>query len=474
MNTSPRVRPISSSSVSSSRPAWPTNGRPWRSSLAPGASPTNIRSASALPEPKTTVWRVEASCGHLVQLLRLLPDGLELLAPLRCGPHRLVDSNRPHGGLSSGSTPEAGISVRELDSIAIVGAGRLGTALAAALGAPSPLGRGADARGATAVLLCVPDARDRRRGRRRRRRARSSATAPARPGSTCCAPHEAFSLHPLMTVPAGAPPDVLDGAGCAVDGSTPRALAAGRGAGGAARHARHAGDRRGSRRLPRRRLDRLELPRHARGRRRAPRRHRRRRARAAGAARARRGRELGRARRRGGADRPDRPRRRRDRGAPAGRGRRAHARPPAAVRRAWSTRRGRWWRREDHPHQRGDARPPRAGSRHRRPRPDHGRLPRRPPRADARRPRALRRGRRLAVRQPRPVQRARGPRRLSARRGARRRRGGRARRRRAVRPAGRGGVPARLRHQRPRRRALGRPRGRRSAAPATSPASARS
>ena len=66
MKTSPRVRPISSSSESSSRPAWPTNGRPCLSSLAPGASPMNIRSASAFPEPKTTVWRVEASCGQLV------------------------------------------------------------------------------------------------------------------------------------------------------------------------------------------------------------------------------------------------------------------------------------------------------------------------------------------------------------------------------------------------------------------------
>ena len=63
----PRVSPISSSSVSSRRPAWPTNGRPWRSSLAPGASPMNMRSASALPDPNTTVWRVDASCGHLVQ-----------------------------------------------------------------------------------------------------------------------------------------------------------------------------------------------------------------------------------------------------------------------------------------------------------------------------------------------------------------------------------------------------------------------
>ena len=113
--------------------------------------------------------------------------------------------------------------MRELDSIAIVGAGRLGTVLAAALGAPSPLGRGADARGATAVLLCVPDAEI------------AAAAAAIEPGPLVghcsgatgldvLSPHEAFSLHPLMTVPAGAPPDVLDGAGCAVDGSTPRAL----------------------------------------------------------------------------------------------------------------------------------------------------------------------------------------------------------------------------------------------------------
>ena len=41
-------------------------GRPWRSSSAPGASPTNIRSASALPAPKTTLVRVSAS-GQRVQ-----------------------------------------------------------------------------------------------------------------------------------------------------------------------------------------------------------------------------------------------------------------------------------------------------------------------------------------------------------------------------------------------------------------------
>lgn len=121
-------------------------------------------------------------------------------------------------------TAEAGISVRELDSIAIVGAGRLGTALAAALRAPRPLSRGADARGATTVLLAVPDAEI---------AAAAAAVAPGplvghcsgATGLAVLAPHEAFSLHPLMTVPAGAPPDVLRGAGCAVDGTTPRALA---------------------------------------------------------------------------------------------------------------------------------------------------------------------------------------------------------------------------------------------------------
>jgi predicted short-subunit dehydrogenase-like oxidoreductase (DUF2520 family) len=120
--------------------------------------------------------------------------------------------------------------VRELDSIAIVGAGRLGTALAAALRAAGhavlgPLGRGADGRGATAVLLCVPDGEI---------AAAAAAVAPGPLVGHCSgatgleplAPHEAFSLHPLMTVPAGAAPGVLAGAGCAVDGATPRALAA--------------------------------------------------------------------------------------------------------------------------------------------------------------------------------------------------------------------------------------------------------
>ena len=120
--------------------------------------------------------------------------------------------------------------MRELDSIAIAGAGRLGTALTAALRAAGrdvrgPLGRGADARGATLVLLCVPDGEI---------GAAAAAVAPGplvghcsgATGLDVLAPHEALSLHPLMTVTAGAGPEVFAGAGCAVDGSTPRALAA--------------------------------------------------------------------------------------------------------------------------------------------------------------------------------------------------------------------------------------------------------
>ena len=117
--------------------------------------------------------------------------------------------------------------MRELDSIAVVGAGRLGTALAAALRASGlavegPLGRGAEPR-AGVVLLCVPDAEI---------AAAAGAVEPGRLVGHCAgalgleplSSHEGFALHPLMTVPAGAPPDVLAGAGCAIDGATPRAL----------------------------------------------------------------------------------------------------------------------------------------------------------------------------------------------------------------------------------------------------------
>jgi predicted short-subunit dehydrogenase-like oxidoreductase (DUF2520 family) len=110
--------------------------------------------------------------------------------------------------------------------VAIVGAGRLGSALAAAMiGADlrviGPLGRGANGNGARVVLLCVPDS------------AIADAARAIKPGplvghcsglSTLAplAPHEAFSMHPLMTVASNVSVSFA-GAGCAVAGSTERA-----------------------------------------------------------------------------------------------------------------------------------------------------------------------------------------------------------------------------------------------------------
>jgi predicted short-subunit dehydrogenase-like oxidoreductase (DUF2520 family) len=122
--------------------------------------------------------------------------------------------------------------LRELDriinSLAIIGAGRLGTALAAALRdagleIDGPLGRGADPRGADAVLLCVPDSEI---------AAAAAAVTPGVPVGHCSGANgldvlggqEAFAFHPLMTVPHVGEPRFA-GAGAAVAGSTPRALA---------------------------------------------------------------------------------------------------------------------------------------------------------------------------------------------------------------------------------------------------------
>jgi predicted short-subunit dehydrogenase-like oxidoreductase (DUF2520 family) len=112
-------------------------------------------------------------------------------------------------------------------TIAIVGRGRMGPALARALSAAGrhvlgPLGRGADGTGAAVVLLCVPDARI----------ADAAAAIPPREGlivGHCSGatgldalePHEALGLHPLMTVtPEGGE---FAGAGCAVAGTSERA-----------------------------------------------------------------------------------------------------------------------------------------------------------------------------------------------------------------------------------------------------------
>lgn len=113
--------------------------------------------------------------------------------------------------------------------IAVVGAGRLGRALTdamrgAGLRVLGPLGRGADGEDAGIVLLCVPDAAI-------ADAARAIARRPGRLVGHCSglstlaplAPHESFSMHPLMTV-AGNVSISFAGAGCAVAGSTERAL----------------------------------------------------------------------------------------------------------------------------------------------------------------------------------------------------------------------------------------------------------
>lgn len=110
-------------------------------------------------------------------------------------------------------------------TISVIGRGRLGVALADALDAGDPLGRGADGAGADVVLLCVPDSEI---------AGAAAHVAPGRLVGHCSgattlaplAPHEAFSLHPLTSVPeSGAG---FAGMSCAVAGSTPRALATAR------------------------------------------------------------------------------------------------------------------------------------------------------------------------------------------------------------------------------------------------------
>ncbi len=114
--------------------------------------------------------------------------------------------------------------------LVIVGQGRVGTALHDALQGTAfdlvgPLGRGADGRGADVVLLAVPDSEI----------GPASQAIAAGPlvghcsgatGLEVLAPHEAFSIHPLMTITEARAP--LSGAGAAIAGATPRALSTAR------------------------------------------------------------------------------------------------------------------------------------------------------------------------------------------------------------------------------------------------------
>ena len=112
----------------------------------------------------------------------------------------------------------------------IVGDGRMGGALSAALRTAGvtvrgPLARGADATGAAIVLLCVPD--------REIARASAAIAAGALVGHVSAsadlsllAPHERFAMHPLLSV-VGASARFA-GATCVVEGSTVRATSVAR------------------------------------------------------------------------------------------------------------------------------------------------------------------------------------------------------------------------------------------------------
>jgi predicted short-subunit dehydrogenase-like oxidoreductase (DUF2520 family) len=115
--------------------------------------------------------------------------------------------------------------------VAIVGAGRLGTALARALRAAGaevvgPLGRGEGFRADVAVI-CVPDGEI-------PTAAAAIAGSAAHVGHTSGATAldalagaggEAFGLHPLQTFAGGEGPASFHGTGCAIAGATPAALA---------------------------------------------------------------------------------------------------------------------------------------------------------------------------------------------------------------------------------------------------------
>jgi predicted short-subunit dehydrogenase-like oxidoreductase (DUF2520 family) len=118
------------------------------------------------------------------------------------------------------------------ETACVVGAGRVGKAVAARLGERIPTrvaGRELDCAGADIVLLCIPD------------RAIADVAAAVRPGpwvahtSGACPlsaldRHERrFSIHPLQTFTLDRGPEQLDGAWAAISGESGEALAAARG-----------------------------------------------------------------------------------------------------------------------------------------------------------------------------------------------------------------------------------------------------
>ncbi|MGZ4170526.1 MAG: DUF2520 domain-containing protein [Solirubrobacteraceae bacterium] len=115
------------------------------------------------------------------------------------------------------------------ERVAVIGNGRLGNALADALRTAGstvtgPLGRGAAPQDVDVVLLCVPDGEI---------AAAAALVAPGvalghcsgATGLEVLAGHDAFSLHPLMTVTTESTGAIFAGAGAAVAGTSPDMLA---------------------------------------------------------------------------------------------------------------------------------------------------------------------------------------------------------------------------------------------------------
>lgn len=120
-----------------------------------------------------------------------------------------------------------------LSSVAIVGSGRLGSALARALrsagtAVEGPLGREAPPAG-DIVLICVPDAEIAAVAAHVEARFVGHVSGATPLAALAGAQGEAFGLHPLQTFAGGEGAETFQGAGCAIAGATPEALAVARG-----------------------------------------------------------------------------------------------------------------------------------------------------------------------------------------------------------------------------------------------------
>lgn len=112
-------------------------------------------------------------------------------------------------------------------TIAVIGAGRLGSVLARALrqagfAVRGPLGRDDRIPASDVVLLCVPDAEIAAAAQR----ARPPASLLGHVSGATPLDDVDFSIHPLQTITGGESPDVFHGIGAAVAGRTLDALAA--------------------------------------------------------------------------------------------------------------------------------------------------------------------------------------------------------------------------------------------------------